>query len=316
MMGTNAPLTVTVVTPSFNQGAFIAETIESVLGQDYPHLEYIIIDGGSTDNTLSIIRRYEADPRLSWLSEPDRGMAHALNKGFARSRGEIMGWLNSDDVYIGQPISATIDYFLRHPQVIIVYGNVIDTAEDGTPTGRMMGEPFDLIKTLSDRTPIPQPGAFWRRALWEKIGGLREDLHYAMDIEYWIRASRQGELHFVPGIRATYRHHPTSKTVSQDPLAWVERRKIAEELLNQPKEFPELGGHRRLIQSNLDLGMAQALLRGGDREGARSFAARALLKSPLRRRLPYLLLFYLDTWLGTHTSESLSHAWRRIKGEG
>src|SRR5687767_8454812 len=118
---------VSIITPSFNQGAFIAETIESVLGQDYPHLEYIIIDGGSNDNTLEVIRRYD-DPRLTWISGPDRGMTHALNKGFRRSNGQIMGWLNSDDVFLGKSVvSETVAYLQAHPEADLVYGDAIYT---------------------------------------------------------------------------------------------------------------------------------------------------------------------------------------------
>jgi glycosyltransferase involved in cell wall biosynthesis len=304
---------VSLITPSYNQGTFIAETIESVLAQDYPHLEYRIIDGGSTDDTLDIIQSYASDPRLSWISEADEGMSHALNKGFRRAKGSIMGWLNSDDVLIGQPISATVAHFTAHPEISLIYGQVIFTHADGSPTGLMMGAPFNLVDVLSDSISIPQPGTFWRRSLWEQVGEIREDLHYAMDVDYWVRASRQGRFYFMPEIRATYRQHLQSKTGSQDAKAWLERQQITQDLLRQPQLYPELQNQRRLLESNLALGLAQVHLRAANHPLARRYAWQALKKSPARRRWFYLLAFFVDTLLGTKLAEEMSRLWRKLK---
>ena len=125
---------VTVVTPSFNQGRFIRETIESVLSQDYPNLEYMVIDGGSTDDTLSILKSYQ--DRFAWVSEPDRGQAHAINKGWRCAKGEILAWLNSDDIYQPGAIRTAVEYFIHNQQVGMVYGEAYHVDESGQPIDR------------------------------------------------------------------------------------------------------------------------------------------------------------------------------------
>jgi len=305
---------VTIVTPSYNQGQFIAETIESVLAQTYPQLEYIIIDGGSTDDTLAVIRRYESDPRLIWVSEPDRGMGHALNKGFDRSKGAIMGWLNSDDVLIGQPVAETVAFFSAHPDVAVVYGDAIYTDADGKPTGKLqLGRPFDFIRTLAYLNCVPQPGTFWRRSLWEKIGPLREDFHLMLDAEYWLRASRAGKLQYCPGVRGTYRLHEASKSTLYEIKSLEEHRLLIDEMYADPTHYPEAAANRQLIESDLALQFAKAYWRQGEKSPSRHYASRALRQSPLRRRWPAILAFYLDTHLGTNLAGGLSNGWRFFK---
>lgn len=309
----NEPL-VTVVTPSLNQGAFIAETIESVLAQDYPHLEYLIMDGGSTDGTLEILRRYDHDPRLTWISEPDTGMANALNKGFARARGDILTWLNSDDTFIGQPVRATVDYFAAHPEAAVVYGQVIFTDTQNHPLDLpILGAPFDFVETLSDAVSIPQQGAFFTRAVWDRLGGLREEWHYVLDLDLWLRASRVAELHFMSGVRAAYRQHADAKTVAQDAATWQERAKLAQEILADPHTFPEAQPYRRLIASNLAWGLAKATARRGDKKAARRALRQAIRYTPLRLRLAAMLAMYIDLRLGTHWLDYMSAVWRRAK---
>jgi glycosyltransferase involved in cell wall biosynthesis len=305
---------VTVVTPSYNQGAFIAETIESVLAQTYPHLEYIIVDGASTDNTLDVIQRYAHDPRLRWISEPDRGFADALNKGFARSNGAIMGWLNSDDTYIGQPVADTVAYLMEHPEADVVYGDAVYTDAAGKPTGaRQTGKPFDLIESISYRNSIPQPGSFWRRSLWEKTGPLREDFSAIIDGEYWVRASRHGVLHYVPGDRATYRLHGASKTVSESLRMWEEVKRLTDELLANTSEYSELLPHKRIITSNVAFQLSRMMLFQGNRSEAKRFSKISLINSPLRFRWIAVMALYMDTHLGTHFLDMLSNFQKGLK---
>jgi len=312
-----APPRVTIVTPSYNQGAYIAETIESVLAQDYADLEYIIADGGSTDETLDVIHRYENDPRLSWFSEPDEGFADALNRGFTRSSGAIMGWLNSDDVFIGQPVRASVDYLQANPSVDLVYGDAVYVDAEGQPTGeRQMGSPFDFVFTLSYLNSVPQPGTFWRRTLWDRIGPIRNDLNYMVDGEYWLRAANAGAtLHYLPGDRATYRLHENSKTVSQSLQAAQEREQIAQEMLNDPAKYPLVAANSRLVRSNLAFQMALLYQRLGKREQAQRSSWEALRFSPLRRRWPAIAALYLDLQLGTSLLPALRRRWQRFKGE-
>lgn len=288
---------VSIVTPTYNQGHFIGETIESVLKQDYDNLEYIIVDGQSSDNTLEVIARYQADPRLQLISEPDEGMSDALNKGFARSTGDIMGWLNSDDILLGQPIQSSVDYLDKHPEIDLVYGDVQLTAPDGTAlTAQKYGANFSFIDTLTYYTSIPQPGTLWRRRLWERAGPIRQDLHYVMDIEFWLRASKFGEFAYLPGLRATYRQHEASKTVSDGYKVHAERLKILDEILTQQ---PELASHKRRIDGQMAHLLTKAHLFNGDKQGAREQARLALRKSPFSRRWVYLALVALDVHFGT-----------------
>ncbi len=308
---------VSIITPSYNQGQFIAETINSVLTQNYANLEYIIIDGGSTDQTLEVIRRYADDPRLSWISEPDEGMSHALNKGFARCTGEFMTWLNSDDVFIGQPVPETVAYFQANPQAVLVYGQAMFTKPDGSPCEGvdLMGSPFDFVKMLSgENVCIPQPGTFWRRSLWEQVGAIREDLQYVMDCDYWLRASRYGELHYIPHLYSACRQHEEAKTVKHDVLAWLEREKLYQELRQLPDLYPEVVQYQRLIESDYAWNLAQVLARKGDDKTARVYLKRALRQSPPRLRMVLMLFYGIDLWSGVPVSEYVNAMWRKLKG--
>jgi glycosyltransferase involved in cell wall biosynthesis len=202
---------ITVVTPSYNQGQFLEETILSVLEQGYPNLEYIVVDGGSTDNSVEIIRRYEQHLAY-WESQKDRGQSHAINKGFARSTGQILCWLNSDDMH--QPgtlreVSETLD--ITRPE--LMFGNC-QYIEDGKT------HPWETNVAARHRTTdlalsdyIIQPSSFWTRAAWERVGQLDESLHYGMDWEWFLRA-RSVEVAFRPvdTILSIYRLHPDHKT--------------------------------------------------------------------------------------------------------
>jgi glycosyltransferase involved in cell wall biosynthesis len=295
--GTEEKPLVSIITPSYNQGAFIGETIQSILGQDYPHLEYIIMDGGSSDNTLDVIRGFD-DPRLTWVSEADRGMTHALNKGFGRSAGQIMGWLNSDDVFLTKTVvSEAVAYFQEHPEADLLYRDAIYTDAAGKPIGRKQrGKPFDIVNTISYLNSVPQPASFWRRSLWAQLGELREDLQFAMDGEYWIRSWVNGaSLHHLAGERATYRLHENSKTVSGAIKHWLERVKIADEYLDHPKVKP----HKRMIRANLAYMLGKLYLEQGNWQEARHWANRALASLPVHRRGLLILMLWSDAYLKT-----------------
>ncbi len=179
---------VSVITPSFNQGCFLRETIESVLSQDYPNLEYIIMDGGSTDESLSIIAEYAHDPRLTWYSGPDGGQASAIEKGFQRSKGTILAWLNSDDFYMPHAISKAVA-FLQSSKADFVYGDAVWVDQDSRLIRYALMPQFqDAIFKL--RLGIQQPSSFWSRHIWEKAGGLNPDFHCLMDRDFFWRMSR------------------------------------------------------------------------------------------------------------------------------
>jgi glycosyltransferase involved in cell wall biosynthesis len=212
---TDLPL-VTVVTPSYNQGPFIRETIESVLSQDYPNLEYLVIDGGSTDETLSILKTYGS--KFLWISELDEGQAHAINKGWKRSKGEILAWLNSDDIFQPGAIQKAVEYFLKHPEVGAVYGEAYYINEDGDVISRYPTEPFDRHR-LVEFCYICQPATFVRRSVVEDVGLLDESLNFCMDYELWIRIARKYGFGYLSHYLALSRLHTDCKTVRSRLIA-------------------------------------------------------------------------------------------------
>jgi glycosyltransferase involved in cell wall biosynthesis len=205
-------LTVSIVTPSFNQGRFLRRTVDSVLAQDYPDVEYLVIDGGSTDESRAILESY--GKRFFWISEPDRGQTDALNKGFARARGDVLAYLNSDDVLLPGALRAIVGHFSRHADWDLVYGQAYHVDEHDAVLERYPTEPYDwgrLVQTCF----ICQPAAFWRRRLAERVGPFDERLQLAMDYDYWMRADRAGaRIEHVPEYLACSRRHPQTKTLS------------------------------------------------------------------------------------------------------
>ena len=199
---------ITVVTPSYNQGAFLEQTIASVLGQRYENLEYIIMDGGSTDDSAAIIRRHEAQLAY-WVSEKDTGQAQALNKGFARATGDIFCWLNSDD-FLLPGVLHEVARILGEEDGLI-YGDCLSFTERGTRAGvnRPPVHNLDLLKFVDY---IVQPSTFWTRSLWEKTGPLNEELHYAFDWDWYLRASELGKVRKVDRIFSAYRIHEAHKS--------------------------------------------------------------------------------------------------------
>lgn len=203
--------TITVVTPSFNQAKFITDTIESVLSQDYPGLEYIVMDGGSTDGTQEILRRY--GDRLRWVSEPDRGQADAVNKGVALAHGEIIGWLNSDDTYAPKALDKIARVFAGSDDVAVVYGDADHVREDGTFYGPYPTAAFDYAR-LAEICFICQPAAFVRRTYLDEVGGLDPSLHFSMDYDLWMRMGRQYRFAYLPEVLAHSRLHKDAKTLA------------------------------------------------------------------------------------------------------
>lgn len=209
---------ITLVTASFNQARYLESTIQSVLDQRYPSLQYGVVDGGSTDGSLAIIDRYRK--HLSFvIVEPDRGQCDAINKGLALADGRILGWLNSDDTLLAGALATVGEHFAQFPEHgwLIGHGQRID--QEGRPLGqlRACGD-FTLAGALIRDEPfnVPQPASFWRRSLWQAAGGLNESLHHAMDFDLWCRWLALGHRPtLIDRELATYREHPQSKTCSQ-----------------------------------------------------------------------------------------------------
>lgn len=202
---------ISVVTPSYNQAHSLEETIRSVLLQGYPNLEYIVVDGGSIDDSVNIIRKYEQ--WLDWVTEADQGQSDAINKGFARAGGEILGWLNSDDVYEPSALRRIAAHFAAEPGCELVYGRGWYLDAGGAKTELCSWvRPFDRAKFLTFNL-ILQPAAFWRRPLWERTGGLDISYHWAMDWEWLLRATKTSQPCFIPEDLAGWRITPEIKTM-------------------------------------------------------------------------------------------------------
>ena len=215
------PPLVSIITPSFNQAQFLEETIRSVLAQDYPNVEYILVDGGSTDGSLEIIQRY-ADRLAWWVSEADRGQTDALNKGFARAGGEIFAWLNSDDTYLPGAISQAVACLEAHPQAALVYGDADLVDEQGRVLGPFPARQTDLKHMLRGSVHIPQQASFFRGGLWSKVGPLDPSFYFAMDYDLWLRLARYGIFVYTPQRWANFRLHGGAKTTLSDDRCYPE----------------------------------------------------------------------------------------------
>lgn len=204
-------MNLSIITPSFNQGIFIERTIKSVLMQSISHFEYVVMDGGSTDETITILKKY--DSKLRWMSEKDNGQTQAINKALKLVSGDIIGWVNSDDIYYPNAFKTVMDYFQAHPEIDVVYGNAnyIDANDE-------IIEPYPTQSWNKDKLIeacyLCQPAVFFRRRVIDKFGFLNEKLNYCMDYEYWLRLALNGAQFFYSDqILAGSRLHPDTKSL-------------------------------------------------------------------------------------------------------
>ncbi len=234
---------ITIITPSYNQGEFIEETILSIINQNYPNLEYIIIDGGSTDNTVDIIKQYEAHIAY-WVSEPDEGQSHAINKGLERATGDIINWLNSDDYYYPDALKRVAEHF-ADPSITCVGGRtrVFGPNTEFFVEGTFVGK--NLQQTMC-YTHIEQPATFFRKSAVDKMGMLSKDIHFVMDKEWWLKYI----FHFgldgvkkVEDIYINFRHHDDSKTIAASDKFYIDYAT----LLHSMAEQKELNGYMKLL---------------------------------------------------------------------
>ena len=216
---------VSIITPSYNHVRFIEAAMRSVLEQDYPQIEYIIVDGGSTDGSLEIIRGY-ADRLAWWVSEPDRGQTDAINKGFTRARGSILAWLNSDDTYEPGAVTEAVEALLSRPDAGMVYGNANFIDENGRITGRFPAAQTDYTRLRRGYVHIPQQASFFRARLWHQVGPLDPSFFFAMDYDLWVRLAGLASLVYVPRTWANFRLHTTGKTFTADDRCWPEMLRV------------------------------------------------------------------------------------------
>ena len=205
-------LLISIVTPSFNQGSFLEKTILSVLGQDYPNIEFIVIDGGSTDGSDDIIKKHEKQI-AHWISEPDTGQSNAINKGFAKASGEILAWLNSDDLLMPSAIKIAANYFMEYPDIGVVYGDRLHIDFKGNVIGMNQGPSYKQNMFKRNFT-LPQETVFFRKEIFQKIGGLDESLHFAMDFDLWCKMSEVTNMRHIPFFMGCFREHESAKSIA------------------------------------------------------------------------------------------------------
>ena len=217
---------VSIVTPSFNQAGFLEETIRSVLDQDYPAIDYMVVDGGSTDGSVEIIRQFAE--RLSWwVSETDRGQTDAINKGFGHASGQILAWINSDDTYEPGAVKAAVKYLREHPEVGMVYGDANYIDEKGRVIGKFPAAQTDLPGLRRGYVHIPQQTAFFRSTLWQVVGPLDPSFYFAMDYDLWVRIASRSKIAYRAGETwANFRLHASGKTISADDRCWPEMLRV------------------------------------------------------------------------------------------
>jgi len=259
---------ITIITPSYNQVAFLEQAIQSVLAQDYPSIEYIIVDGNSSDGSLQVIQKY-ANRLAWWVSEPDTGQAEAINKGMKHASGEYVAWLNSDDLYLPGAVASAIDVLERNPAVGMVFGDALTIDVKGVQLNRLVFGDWGLEELMGFRI-ICQPSVFMRRDAFHQAGDLDPTYHYLLDHHLWLRIARLATVQHVSASWAAARHHPGAKNVLHAAgfgreafriLEWMECQPDLEVLVNRRRRRIEAGAYRLNARYLLDGGQPAPALR-------------------------------------------------------
>lgn len=244
----NSKPVVSIIVPSFNQGRFIRETIDSILDQEYRPIEVLVMDGASTDETVDVLESFGEIPELNYWSAADSGVVDAVNKGFARARGSVIGIQSSDDLYLPGAIATAVDFLMENGDITLVYGDVEYIDEHSQVIGSAVLDPFDLNDYLGRFTYIPQPSAFFRASALAGLGGWREEVSYAADADFWIRMAVRGKAAHIPRTMARYRRHPEQRDAQKAKISrdWEEtiRDLLRSNCLDKPgRSFARMGIH-------------------------------------------------------------------------
>ena len=289
------------MTPSYNQGKYLEQTIQSVLAQDYAQIQYLVVDGGSTDHSVEIIKKYALEsgsvlPALPkhtlsgtrasgfhkiewWVSEKDAGQAEAINKGLVRVQGEIVAWLNSDDYYLPGTISVVVKAFEENPDAVLIYGNMLAVDEHGQTINTLKYKQLSLQDLLCFQI-IGQPAVFFRRKVLEKTGGLDTTFHFLLDHHLWIRIAQQGRLLHVPRTWAAARYHAEAKNRAKAAEFGREAFRILDWAKSQPGLVEAAVSVERRARASAHRVDARYLLDGGQPRSALKAWMRALFIHP------------------------------------
>ncbi len=252
---------VSIITPSYNQAAYLEQTIQSVLSQDYPRLEYFVIDGASTDGSVEVIKKY-ADRLAGWVSEKDSGQAAAINKGLSRANGEILAWLNSDDYYLPDTIPEVAKIFEEHPDVLLIYGDMLAVDERGRTINVLKYKQLPLEDLLCFQI-IGQPSVFFRRSALERVGLLDTTFHFLLDHQLWIRMAQQGKILHVPQTWSAARYHAAAKNRAKAAEFGREAFRVLEWAKRQPDLAEAVSNVERRARASAHRVDARYLLDGG-----------------------------------------------------
>ncbi len=269
---------VSIITPSYNQVEYLEQTIHSVLGQDYPAMEYLIVDGASSDGSVELIQRY-AERLTWWCSERDAGQAEAINKGLTRAQGEVVAWLNSDDLYLPGAIAGAVTALQADPELGMVFGDAYTIDPLGRQLKLLSFGNWGLDDLISFRI-ICQPAVFMRRTVLEKAGYLEPSYHYMLDHHLWIRMARLAPIRHIPQVWAAARQHPAAKNVNQAPGFGRETLALLEWMQTQPDLAQRIATQHRQVSGGAYRLNARYLLDGGQPAAALKSYAIALRASP------------------------------------
>jgi glycosyltransferase involved in cell wall biosynthesis len=241
---------VTIVTPSYNQARFLEATLRSVLEQDYPRIEYLVVDGASTDGSVEIIQRYAG--RLAWwVSEKDAGQSDAINKGLRRAKGQIIGWLNSDDIYLPGAISAAVAAFNAHPAAGLVYGDAVAIDAEGHAFNRMCARQYTLTDLMAFNI-INQPAAFMRRSVLEEVNYLNPAYHLLMDNLLWMNMAQVAPIIYIPQTWAAARYHDQAKNRTRGAAYGREARVLIADLTSRAEFAPIITRNEKQILAGVE----------------------------------------------------------------
>jgi len=288
---------VSIITPSYNQVKYLEDTIQSVIQQDYPNLEYIIVDGGSTDGSPEVIERYQ-DKFAWWVSESDQGQADAINKGFRKATGEIIAWLNSDDLYLPGTISSAVELFQKNPAAGVIYGDAVSADADGRLLNELHFSSWGTRDFLQFNI-ICQPAVFMKRSIVEKVGYLDPSYHFFLDHQLWIRLSRETEFVHHPEIWAVSRYHQDAKNVTMASGCGAEVIRIMDWAEKEPDLAGIIGNNYHQVWAGAYQMIARYLLDGGKPgEAFRTYCKAARTWPPSLRGYWHRFLFSALNSLG------------------
>jgi glycosyltransferase involved in cell wall biosynthesis len=270
---------ISIITPSYNQGSFLEETILSVLNQTYQNIEYIVIDGGSSDDSVEILKKYNSQISY-WISEKDCGQADAINKGLHIATGEYVGWLNSDDCLLPDATKTVVDIFLKKTNVDFIYGDV-NQGVCLTDSKKLQGKQTTIENMLiSGQVPIPQQGSLWRRSSLEKIGQVCTKWHVVLDRDIFIRTALKCNIYYLHKTLGFFRQHPNSKSTSQ-AIKWVDELQSMYEIFFARKDLPNnIKNLKKIATAKILLTCSSLSIQSGNYLESFKFLAQSIFISP------------------------------------